>query len=640
MTGIITGFFIICFTLTGLVNIEKLNEPDTTQMLQKKRIVDTSLVDSLNNLCFELRGSDPVRAILIGRRALEYAYQINYTKGYLMSHSFIGVSYRNISDYSSAMDYYTKCFFLADSLKNYEQKAYAYNNIGNLLLLQKKDSLALRNILHALKLGKELNNQRIIAYSQINLGRIYTNLGQWNEAIKYLTLSVESRKKLNDSWSVANTLIEIAGVYIKSERYNLSLKTFDDAEQITTGISNSKRLISEIFNGRGKVYLNKNELNKAKSNFKKSLELARLINDKRMMMENYRYLSTASGRLGLYKMALAFHTKYVDYKDSVYTIEIQSRIDRMAMLYQTKKTENENILLRKNNEIQNLQLSQNRTIVNFLLLISFLLIILGGVIYTRLKAKQKITSILKKKNSEILKQKIELSDLNVTKDKFFSIIAHDLRNPFGSLIGNTEYLINELEGMSLEENKQILIAIRNSSKSGYDLLENLLIWANSQRGKIEYSEEDVNLRELIESNVNLHKNTAVLKKINLTSEVKNNVCINADKKMLHTVLNNLVNNALKFTKEGGAVTINASIIENQVEIIVKDTGTGMTKENLSKIFKLDKTNSITGTHGETGTGLGLIICKEFIDAHSGLLKIESKYREGTIVKILLPIKNN
>lgn len=632
--------FLICFVTLILADSNEKGKADTAQWFQNEITPDTSLVDSLNNLCFELRGSDPARAIFIGKRALEYAHQINYTKGYLMSHSFIGVSYRNISDYTSAMNYYTKCFYLADSLNDLEQKAYSYNNIGNLFLLQQKDSLALRNILNAMKLGEEINDQRIIAYSQINLGRIYANLGQWEESIKYLMLSVERRRKLNDSWGVANTLIEIAEVYMQSKRYNLALKTFDEAKEIAFVTPNSERLMSEIYKGRGIVYLAKESFANARRNFQSGINLAKVIDDKRMIMENYQYLSQIFERMDKNKKAIDFYKKYIDYKDSVYTIETQNHVARLAVQYQTKEMDSENQLLRKNNEIQNLQLSQNQTIVNFLLVITVLLIILGGIIFTRFRAKQRVAGILKKKNTEILKQKMELAELNATKDKFFSIIGHDLRNPFGSLIGNTEYLISELEGLSIEENKQILNAIRNSSKSGYDLLENLLIWANSQQGKIVFSEEKVNLKELVEANIDLHKNTAVLKDIHLHSNVEADIEIIADEKMLHTILNNLINNALKFTSEEGEVKVSAEMLEKEIEISIKDTGTGMSSDELSHIFKLDKDNSVTGTHGETGTGLGLIICKEFVDAHSGLLKIESEYGEGTDVKIILPIKNS
>lgn len=631
----------ICFALFLFANNSKqLDIRDTSHWLQDEIDPDPALVDSLNRICFKLRGSDPAKAILIGKRALEYAKQINYSKGYLMSHSFLGVSYRNISDYTSAMDYYSRAFFLADSLNDKEQKAYAYNNIGNLFLLQGKYSIALRNIYNALKIGEEIDDRRIIAYSHINLGRIYSALKNWDEAVKYLTYSVEERKHLNDNWGVANALIEMAEVYENSKKYDRAIEIFDEASLIADKISNSQRLHSEVYFGKGKVFLNKNKPLKAKVSFNKALEFAKEINDKRMIMDNYYYLSLLFEDLNQSKNALNFHKKYVDYKDSVYTIETQNQISRLQIQYQTKEVDNENNLLRRNNEIQVLQLSKNRTTVNFLILTTILLTILGVFIYSRLKAKQKTALLLKEKNTEILKQKMELAELNATKDKFFSIIGHDLKNPFGSLIGNTEYLLDEMDDLTAEESKRILNAIRNSSKSGYELLENLLIWSKTQRGQIRFLEERFNLKELVEKNVKLHKNTAVLKNVELINNLTEDIEISADKTMLHTVINNLINNALKFTSEKGQVIVDSRFDNRTVELSIKDTGTGMTLEVLAGIFKLDKRNSVTGTQGETGTGLGLIICKEFIDAHSGTLKIESEYGTGTTVKIRLPFKSS
>lgn len=635
-------FFLICFLFffSSTFSKQDNNLSDTAQWYIDEINVDQHYIDSLNNVCFELRGSDPAKAIFIGKRALKLAKKINYAKGYLMSHSFIGVCYRNISDFTTAMNYYSKSFFLADSLNDKEQKAYAYNNIGNLYLKQNKDSLALRNILGGLKLAEELNNQRIIAYSHINLGRIYSNLGQWNESVKYLTYAVHRRKKMKDYWGVSNTLIEVAEVFRKSKKYNLSIKTLNDAFRIADTLENAQRLISEIYTGKGKTFSDLGKYSEANINFIKALTIAKGIDDKIKIMQNYYNLSLISEKLNNQKLALDYHKKYVNYKDSVYTIDTQNQISRLQIQYQTKEMDKENELLRQSNKIQELELSKNRTVVNLFVVIFVLLISLAGIIYSKLKANQKTARILKNKNKEILKQKLELSELNATKDKFFSIIGHDLKNPFGSLIGNTEYLIEELEGLSLEENKKILDAIRSSSKSGYNLLENLLLWAKTQQGKIKFNEEEFNLNELIESKIQLHQNTAILKKITLNSNLKDSIQVVADKKMMDTVINNLINNALKFTNEYGEVLVEAKKTEDKIIISVTDNGMGILPEEKENIFKLDKKESSTGTQGETGTGLGLIICKEFIDAHKGSINIQSEYDEGTKVTVEIPVKKS
>jgi signal transduction histidine kinase len=253
-------------------------------------------------------------------------------------------------------------------------------------------------------------------------------------------------------------------------------------------------------------------------------------------------------------------------------------------------------------------------------------------------------SLLKAKQILIETQAKQLQDtneqllvLNSTKDRFFSIIAHDLRNPFHTVSGFAEILINDYKKLSPEKIERFLSLIYTSSLSGHNLLENLLQWSRSQTGRISYSPAKLNLTAIAEETISLLEGNARSKNITLQSLIDQNITVLADENMLKTIFRNLVSNAIKFTPENGTVTIKAASSNLQVEVTVADTGVGIPKENLSLLFRIDATVTTKGTANEAGTGLGLILCKEFIEKHHGKIWVESEEGKGSQFKFTLPL---
>lgn len=268
-----------------------------------------------------------------------------------------------------------------------------------------------------------------------------------------------------------------------------------------------------------------------------------------------------------------------------------------------------------------------------ILLVLFVLsVILGGIqirIRTVEKQKEILEQVVKERTSKLEESRIQLKEANETKDKFFSIIAHDLRNPFQTLLGFSEILLEDFDALSDEEKLDLIGEISHSSHNAHKLLNNLLQWSRSQTGTIPFSPENINLRELFETEL------LVLK----TFAIKKNICINffpnpaatvfADRDMMATVFRNLVSNAIKFTKPDGEVTITMTERNGRVVVCVIDNGLGMSDEKRESIFNLDAGHSTAGTNGEQGTGLGLILCKEFVEKNNGKIWVESKLGEGS-----------
>lgn len=227
--------------------------------------------------------------------------------------------------------------------------------------------------------------------------------------------------------------------------------------------------------------------------------------------------------------------------------------------------------------------------------------------------------------------------LNAEKDKFFSIIAHDLRGPLGGLIGLTEIIMDDSQYFTPNQKKELIINLSHSALNTFNLLENLLEWSQMQLGNTAFKPQMLGLKEVLNECAKIVNDSAKNKAIKIAVEIDNEQKIFADTNMLQTVIRNLVSNAIKFTPTGGKVTISACLEgNNTVLIAVKDTGIGMSNEMLDNLFRKDAKNNRPGTEGEPSTGLGLLLCKEFIEKHGGKIWVESEEGKGSVFYFTLP----
>ena len=245
----------------------------------------------------------------------------------------------------------------------------------------------------------------------------------------------------------------------------------------------------------------------------------------------------------------------------------------------------------------------------------------------------------RKKAEQLLKEReSQLRELVTTKDKLFSIIAHDLRSPFNGLLTFSELLIHNPKDLDDAEAESYLEIINSLSKNTLDLLDNLLNWAKAQTGQLIYKPETTNLSVIVREILEISKSIAKIKNISLNYTQNSDIEVFADVNMLKTILRNLISNAIKFTHANGEIAIYALQNQNNIEITVSDNGVGMSEETLNKLFSIDRNVAKLGTADEKGSGLGLILCKEFIEKHGGEIWIESEPGKGSAFKFTLPLK--
>ena len=255
----------------------------------------------------------------------------------------------------------------------------------------------------------------------------------------------------------------------------------------------------------------------------------------------------------------------------------------------------------------------------------------------RLRNNNILEERLTKSKLEIEKQKIELEELNATKDKFFTIIAHDLKNPFNTVIGLTELLLERHNTYDQNKIIEFIGQIHKFSNNAYNLLEDLLQWAKSQTGRMEVRLSKIDLFELIIETKSLLEEKADKKNIHFITEAIPGEYAYIDRNMISTVIRNLISNAIKFTQYDGTILIKTENKGDFYNMSIKDNGVGIPKENLERLFMIDSNLSTLGTEGESGTGLGLIICKEFINKNNGEINVISQEGIGTTFEFSVPV---
>lgn len=247
---------------------------------------------------------------------------------------------------------------------------------------------------------------------------------------------------------------------------------------------------------------------------------------------------------------------------------------------------------------------------------------------------------LKEVESEVKLKNEELKKINSEKDKFFSIIAHDLRGPLSGFLGLTQIIAEDLPNLTMSQIQNFAISMRNSASNLFVLLINLLEWSQIKKGSITFSPVTTQLHSLVSESIVIIAESATTKEIELTIDIPENFEVYADTNMFQTIIRNLVSNAVKFTNKGGKVNLSAKFKDDkEIEISVQDSGVGISRETLNNLFQLDFKSSTKGTEGELSTGLGLLLCKEFVEKHGGEIKVKSEEGKGSTFSFTLPCKS-
>ena len=385
-----------------------------------------------------------------------------------------------------------------------------------------------------------------------------------------------------------------------------------------------------------KIYNAVNNYELAKKYAKLNLEIASDPAYIKFRVSSYEVLSDVYGKTGDYKNSLEYHKLFKAAYDSVFNEDLSHKLIELQTKYETERTEKELSLLKDQQELKNIVIQKQRYLIVLISAALVLLSVLAFFLIRSNKNRKRINAILNKQNLEIEEYAGRMKELNATKDKIFSIIAHDLKNPFQAILGISTILKDDLDSLSKERKDGFLISLHDTAKRANSLLENLLQWSRSQRGKLQYEPVPLNLKDMIEHSLQLLGTNADSKKIKISVNVNEACSVKADCNMMDTIIRNLLGNAIKFTFENGMIEFLAKENGEMVVVQVKDNGMGIPEDVQKKIFELGSVQSTNGTNQEKGSGLGLVLCREFIEKQGGKLWLESKPGEGTSFYFSVP----
>ncbi|HRU86529.1 MAG TPA: tetratricopeptide repeat-containing sensor histidine kinase [Tenuifilum sp.] len=563
-----------------------------------------------------------------------------------ISYNRIASLYNQINDKNKALEYAFKALNIVNENNIDELKANLYNLIGSLNRDLKNLELAEKYYTLAFKEWEKSKNISGLSTAYNNLGIVLDEKGDLQKALEYYTKSLEFATQQRDSSGIATAYNNIGFLYARIKQFDKALMSYQKSYEIsvkTNGVDAAHNTLNNI----ASTYLKQNNLEKASEALNKALRNIPNVVDQAYKQETYQLLSDLYAKKGDYRNAYHYKCVELAYADTLYTQQRLSSIAEMQARYETETKEKEIELLKKDVELKELQFQKQRSVQQ--VLISLTLLLLAIFFGTSL-----ILTIIRKKNKQLAEKNAELfeinkklkeseknlSELNATKDKLFSIIAHDLKNPFNALIGFSDILERNFNHLTDNEKKEYISVISESAQNLYKLLDNLLQWTRAQTGSINYIPEKFKLEPLIKQEVlNLNAN-AEKKRINVSVNASSAISVYADKNSIATVIRNLLSNAIKFTDIGGTIEIIASESKDfpkMAEVVVKDSGIGIDQDDLERIFMIDGSYSTKGTANETGTGLGLLLCHEFVTKNSGKIWVNSSKGSGSEFHFTIPL---
>jgi signal transduction histidine kinase len=508
----------------------------------------------------------------------------------------VGIVHDCMNNYPMSLSYYNKALDYFIRTKSENGIADCKLNIAIVLAKQKNYKPACENLLSAIKIYEKSGNDSYLAAAYINFGLTSKKMGKYDLAIEYLDKALKIWKQEEDQYHICYYHLNMGEIMLDMKRTEEAVKYLNTAEK-----------------------------------------LAKEVGSKDLLAKAYEFLSDYNAARNNYKEAYTYLNKSKQLNDSILNAETTEKVSQIQYQYEIAKREVEKEHLVKQNLNKELELSKKNLLLYILGAILVIIAVLVILLITQNRIKRKTNEQLEVKNNLIELQKDELISLNVSKDKFLSILAHDIKNPLSSIHGISDLLLTDYDKITEEEKRIFTRDIHTLSTNLFEIINTLLTWSTSQSGMITYHPTQFSIGKLCGKTANNLQTVAKQKDIAIESTVDENLIVLADENMIISVLHNLINNAIKYSYLGTKIRIESIQLEGFAQISVIDAGIGLSAESRAKLFKYDQHFMNKGTAGETGTGLGLILCKDFIDKNGGSIKVESTLKEGSTFVFTLPL---
>lgn len=613
--------FLGSFFVTKAQNIEALEDS-----LKAYKLKDEQKIKIHNILARKYSFVDAVKAIQNAEIALKLSRDLNYPIGIANAYRILGSVYAQNGNFYQSLE-----LFLA-SLEIFQRNsdslgiANVYTSLGHYYTKLEKVEKAFSYFKDALEIFRSIGYEERIGVAAHNLSESYLLAQEFQKSKELALESIEINRKI-DNLSVLSATYNVMGqLEMKMGTKDTAIKYFKAVLAISEKLGDNSQKVATVnaLISLSKIYLDQ-----------KDFEFMLLYLNEAM---DFSKNSLLSEKLAEIYMLMIDYFNSANQPDSVeyYLNEYQLlTIERRAQLnndrYQLINSAESSFYLRKENkELEEFSSAQDSKIQLAYLIIIFISILIIILVWSLLSNIKK-NKLLASQQKTIESQKEHLEELNFTKDKFFSIVAHDMKSPLNSMKSFSDLMLNHLENLTREDLIQMNQKINTSLDNTIKMADNLLNWARIQMKDINIQRSRINVVETLQPITALYLDIAAKKDIQFSSKIEDNLFIYADPDQLTFIVRNLISNSIKFTNKQGTINISAYSTEGKVIIRVEDDGVGMPKKIKDSVFSLENKYSLKGTEGEAGTGLGLMLCIEFLRMNNGEIEIESEEEKGTTV---------
>lgn len=633
LTGLIIGCCLLQTTAQPIDSLERI--------LARPELGATERVEQLNLLARELTFVNPIRSIEVSKQALELASRSNNEKG----------------------------------------KAYAYRNLAGAYSYYGSFYLTIDNMQKALDIFERLHDSAGVANCNISLGHTYRRLRNRPNELQYHKAAYDIFLRMGIPERIGVTAHNLGETYFNIGDYDKSFTLTAKAIVINDSLHNLS-VLSSCYKVMGNLYLQRKEYDKAEQNLLQVLSISDklgVLSQKQATIEAmiqlaalYDQRGQQDKKLQILNQAAAFvkENKLTDYVEAVYIQLVEEYIKRKngekarEMIDAFKSTrdtltriqledknrltlgfiqlfemEKKNNLLAEENRQQELRLNTRNLIMAGVGLFTLVLLVLLFLLIRNFRKLKKTNQLLVKQDNIITTQNSKLAELNATKDKFFSVVSHDMKAPLNSLWSFANLLEEKMDTLQRDQILMLVRELRQHLESTTKMTDNLMTWAKLQMKEMKTSPANISIKEVVTDVLTLYQEIAQSKDIRIQQQVPADATVWADKNQVTFIIRNLVNNAVKYTSRGGQILITGEKgKENKFVIKVADTGNGIQEAIITKLFTAEPIHSMRGTAGEQGSGLGLKLCHEFTQLNQGSLLVASKSGQGTVFSLVLSIR--
>jgi signal transduction histidine kinase len=589
---------------------------------------DTSRIDLLLALTSELSLTDPRQAFLYGRESLDLAQEMKHRRRTGLAFEAIARIYTLNAVYEKALDFLLQARNEFEAEKDTLEIARCDDFIGYVYMSSQDFANARDYFQRSLKLNKKIRNFPRIAENYMHMGSNYIMHDSLEKGLSYYTVSLLIADSLNMQAEKVDLLNNIGYGYARLGKHEDALRHFYKVLELVGSKPDDFIRSSAMVNIARGYFSMKNY----PASLKYALDGYKLSKSKRfdqVSRDASKILSDIHAVQGDYKQSYTYFVEYKNLSDSILNAQKVDQLARIQTLYELDRKSQENTSLRLEN-VQNVKSLRTRTLV--ILLIGSLVIVLLVMLFLLNRLNNKQLAL----NKKLAEQGRELAILNDQKDRFFSFVAHNLKNPFNTIMGFAELMQRTGGTHETVKARQYAGLIYDLSSQVQKVLSNLLEWSRLQRRTFECKPETVELSSLVKDVLEMNTREASRKDIHFTFSAPDNVYISADRSMITTVLQNLVSNAIAFTPSSGSISLECKVSDQQAMVSIADTGVGISTENLARLFNFDFSQAKVNSSDKNGAGLGLIICQEMLLKNNGSIMAESEPGKGSRFTFTLP----